>query len=83
MNDVGYPTDVVRNKVHESGFAQCCSNRVFFENPLIGEIVGFEEISDRHVKIHFYQVSLGVIDMYTGKLLQYKNPKISSSLSGT
>nr|WP_232369346.1 hypothetical protein [Leptospira abararensis] len=72
--EVAYPTHIVADKVHESGFAQYYgAHRLFFGNPFIGEVVGFEEISDRYAKIHFYDVSLGVIEVYTGKLLHFKN----------
>lgn len=78
-----YPTSYEIGEVNDLGNLYFAGHRIFLSSALANEIVGLEEISDRHVKIHFYQVSLGVIDMYTGKLLQYKNPKISSSLSGT
>ncbi|EMY61646.1 hypothetical protein LEP1GSC203_1582 [Leptospira terpstrae serovar Hualin str. LT 11-33 = ATCC 700639] len=67
-----------------TGYNVCIGNlhieghRIFLSSALADEEVGLEEISDRHVKIHFYGVSLGVIDLYTGKLLHFKNPMQSS-----
>lgn len=72
IREVAYPTHVVADKVHDSGFAQYGPHRVFFGNPLIGEVVGFEEISDRHCRIFFANAILGILDLYTGKVLKYQ-----------
>ncbi|EMM97910.1 hypothetical protein LEP1GSC158_3412 [Leptospira interrogans serovar Zanoni str. LT2156] len=47
---------------------------IFLSSALADESVGLEDISDRHVRIIFYKAALGVIDTFTGKVLQYKNP---------
>ncbi|EMY69364.1 hypothetical protein LEP1GSC199_2354 [Leptospira vanthielii serovar Holland str. Waz Holland = ATCC 700522] len=70
--EVAYPTHIVTDKVHESGFAQYGPHRVFFGNPFIGEVVGFEEISDRHCRLYFADAILGILDLYTSKVLKYQ-----------
>ncbi|TGL17717.1 IS481 family transposase [Leptospira yanagawae] len=70
--EVAYPTHIVTDKVHESGFAQYGPHRVFFGNPFIGEVVGFEEISDRHCRLYFANAILGILDLYTSKVLKYQ-----------
>ncbi|TGK41206.1 IS481 family transposase [Leptospira andrefontaineae] len=79
LQEVAYPTHVVAEKVYESGFSQYGPHRVFFGAPLIGEIVGFEEISDRLCRIYFTNAVLGILDLYTGKVLKYE--KLTYNLS--
>lgn len=69
-----YPTNISVGDVNDLGNLYYEGHRIFLSSALAEEQVGLEEISDRHVKIHFYGVSLGVIDLYTGKLLHFKNP---------
>lgn len=69
-----YPTNISVGDVNDLGNLYFEGHRIFLSSALAEEQVGLEEISDRHVKIHFYGVSLGVIDLYTGKLLHFKNP---------
>lgn len=68
-------------EVNDIGNLHFEGHRIFLSSALADEEVGLEEISDRHVKIHFYGVSIGVIDLYTGRLLQFKNPMPSSIVS--
>jgi len=72
-----YPTNIMLSEVNDIGNIYCAGHRVFLSSALVDEVVGLEEISDRHLRIHFYQAALGVIDTYTGKVLQYKNPMTS------
>lgn len=78
---VSYPINIMIGEVNDIGNLHFEGHRIFLSSALALEEVGLEEISDRHVKIHFYGVSLGVIDLYTGKLLQFKNPMPSSLTS--
>ncbi|WP_246834268.1 transposase, partial [Leptospira bourretii] len=78
-----YPTNIMIGEVNDIGNLHFEGHRIFLSSALADEEVGLEEISDRHVKIHFYGVSLGVIDLYTGKLLHFKNPMPSSLPSGS
>lgn len=73
-----YPTNIMIGEINDIGNLHIEGHRIFLSSALADEEVGLEEISDRHVKIHFYGVSLGVIDLYTGKLLHFKNPMQSS-----
>lgn len=68
-------------EVNDIGNLHFEGHRIFLSSALALEEVGLEEISDRQVKIHFYGVSLGVLDLYSGKLLQFKNPMPSSLTS--
>ncbi|MCW7506168.1 hypothetical protein ND855_18685 [Leptospira sp. 1 VSF14] len=70
--EVAYPTHIITYKVHESGFAQYGSHRIFFGNPFIEEVVGFEEVSDRHCGLYFANAILGILDLYTSKVLKYQ-----------
>ncbi|MFQ3876602.1 IS481 family transposase, partial [Leptospira kirschneri] len=38
------------------------------------ERVGFEKVSERLCKLYFTNAVLGMLDLFTGKVLQYKNP---------
>ncbi|WP_232225876.1 hypothetical protein [Leptospira terpstrae] len=69
---------IMIGEINDIGNLHIEGHRIFLSSALADEEVGLEEISDRHVKIHFYGVSLGVIDLYTGKLLHFKNPMQSS-----
>jgi len=64
--------DVV--KVNDLGNTNICGHRIFVSGALSEELIGLEEISERHIRMHFCSVALAVVDTYTGKVLQYKNP---------
>ncbi|EMN51811.1 hypothetical protein [Leptospira interrogans] len=69
-----YPTNVAVTQVNDLGNIYFAGHRIFLSSALAEESVGLEDISDRHVRIIFYKAILGVIDTFTGKVLQYKNP---------
>ncbi|MDV6236283.1 IS481 family transposase [Leptospira ellisii] len=69
-----YPTNVVVTPVNDLGNIYFAGHRIFLSSALADESVGLEDISDRHVRIIFHKAVLGVIDSFTGKVLQYKNP---------
>ena len=49
-------------------------NRIFISSVLRNEIIGLEEINERHRRIYFGGFIVGIIDAYSGKVLQYLNP---------
>lgn len=71
---VAYPANMVAEKVYESGFSQYGPHRIFLGTPLVGEIVGFEEISERLCRIYFTNAVPGVLDLFTGKIMKYQKP---------
>ncbi|AAN48977.2 hypothetical protein LEP1GSC145_1351 [Leptospira interrogans serovar Djasiman str. LT1649] len=71
--EIAYATNIVVETVLDDGTAKYGPYRIFFGSPLIGERVGFEEVSERLCKIYFTN-AFWVIDTFTGKVLQYKNP---------
>ncbi|AXR66199.1 hypothetical protein DQM28_14785 [Leptospira mayottensis] len=60
--------------VNDLGNIYFAGHRIFLSSALADESIGLEDISDRHVRIIFHKAALGVIDTFTGKVLQYKNP---------
>ena len=73
--EVAYPTNYEVERVSDEGTIRYGINRVFISSALRDELIGLEEISDRHRRIHFSNATLGILDAYTGKVLQYPNPK--------
>ncbi|MBN8222749.1 MAG: IS481 family transposase [Spirochaetes bacterium] len=74
LPEIAYPTNMEICRVNDAGNIGYSGFRVFLSGALAGELVGLEEISERHARIHFASVALGIIDMFTGKVLQYRNP---------
>lgn len=74
LPEVAYPTNMEICRVNDAGNIGYSGFRIFLSGALAGELVGLEEISERHARIHFASVALGIIDMFTGKVLQYRNP---------
>ena len=72
--DVAYPTNIEVFEVSNMRTIRDGKFMVFLAPALIGERIGLEEISDRHMRIHFCSAAIGVLDKYTGKILKYKNP---------
>ena len=72
--EVAYPTNMEVYEVGDMGAIGYGYKRIFISSSLRGELIGLEEISERHLRIHFCSVAIGVLDTYTGKLLKYKNP---------
>ncbi len=70
--EMAYPTHMTEDRVHESGFAQYEAHRIYLGNPLIGEVIGFEEVTDRFCKIYFASAIIGILDLYTSKVLKYQ-----------
>ncbi len=78
LPEIAYHTSYEVERVSDEGFIRYGTHRVFISNVLRGELIGLEEISDRHRRIHFADAYIGVLDTYTGKVLQYDNPKTSA-----
>ena len=74
LPEIAYATNMEVCRVNDAGNIGYAGFRIFLSGALAGELVGLEEISERHARIHFASVALGVIDMFTGKVLQYRNP---------
>jgi transposase InsO family protein len=74
INKVEYPTNMIVEKVCEMGTIRYEVHRIFISSSLIGELLGLEHIDDRHLRIHFCSSAIGILDGFTGKVLQYKNP---------
>lgn len=74
LPEIAYATSIETCRVNDAGNIGYAGFRIFLSGALAGELVGLEEISERHARIYFASVALGVIDMFTGKVLQYRNP---------
>lgn len=75
IQEMAYPTSYEVERVSDEGNIRYGIHRVFISSALRDELIGLEEISDRHRRIHFSNSTIGVLDVYTGKVLQYQNPK--------
>ena len=74
IHEMEYPTNIEPHRVSDEGNIKYGMNRIFVSSVLRNEIIGLEEISERHRRIYFGGFILGIIDAYTGKVLQYLNP---------
>ncbi len=74
IDEVAYPTNMVVEKVSDTGTIYYACRRIFISSTLIDEPLGLEEIDDRHLRIYFCSSVIGILDSYTGNVLQFKNP---------
>ncbi len=74
LHEVEYPTNMDIHIVSEMGDIYYEVHRVFISGALAGEPIALEEMDDRHLRIHFCSTVIGILDSFTGKILQYKNP---------
>ncbi len=74
LKEIAYPTNMVVETVSEMGTIYYGGYRIFISSALIGEPIGLEDIDDRHLRINFCSTVIGILDSFTGKVLQYKNP---------
>ncbi|MFX3471241.1 integrase core domain-containing protein, partial [Leptospira borgpetersenii] len=58
--EIAYATNIVVETVLDDGTAKYGPYRIFFGSPLIGERVGFEEVTERLCKIYFTNAVLWV-----------------------
>jgi len=74
LEEVAYPTNMAVEIVSDVGTINYRGYRIFISAALIDEPVGLDDIDDRHYRIIFCSSVIGILDSYTGKVLQYKNP---------
>jgi transposase InsO family protein len=72
--EVGYPSHFEVRRVRTSGEIKWQGTCVYLSEALVGEPVGLDAVSDRHWKISFGPVELGLLDTHTRKLLAYTRP---------
>lgn len=60
-----YPTNIMLSGVNDLGNIHCEGHRIFLSSALADEVVGLEEMSERHLKIIFHNAAFGVINTYT------------------
>ena len=72
--EVEYPQEFEVRRVRSSGEILWQGSGVYLSEALVGERVGLQSVSDRHWRICFGPVELGLIDTHTHKLLVYKRP---------
>lgn len=77
IRDVEYPTNIEPHRVSDEGTVRYGIHRVFLSGALRNEIIGVEEISDQNRRIYFTSAILGILDAYTGKLLNFKEPLVN------
>ena len=73
--EMHYPTHMETETVSDEGTIRYGVHRIFLTSALRGERIGLEEIDERHRRVNFAHAALGLIDVYTGKLLKYDSPK--------
>lgn len=74
ITQIWYPTNMIVETVSELGTINHRGFRIFISSALIDEPLGLEDIDDRHLRIYFCSTVIGILDSYTGKVLQYRNP---------
>jgi putative transposase len=71
---VEYPRHFEVRRVRTTGEIKWQGACVYLSEALVGEPVGLDAVSDRHWKISFGPIELGLFDSHTRKLLAYKRP---------
>lgn len=69
--ELEYPGHFEVRRVRTSGEIKWRGEFLYLSQALIGEPVGLEPISERHWRMSFGPLPLGLLDDYTGKLLAY------------
>jgi putative transposase len=69
-----YPAHFEVRQVRTTGEIKWRGTCVYLSEALIGEPVGLAAVSDRHWKISFGPIELGLLDSHTCKLLAYRRP---------
>ncbi|MCG6142246.1 hypothetical protein LFX27_16715 [Leptospira mtsangambouensis] len=67
-----YSTNIMIGEVNDIGNLHFEGHRIFLSSALADEEVGLEEISDRHCRLYFATAILGILDLYTSKVLKYQ-----------
>ena len=74
MAEVEYPGHFEVRRVRTTGEIKWQGACVYLSEALVGEPVGLDAVSDRHWKICFGPIELGLFDAHTRKLLAYTRP---------
>jgi transposase InsO family protein len=73
--EVEYPGHFEIRQVRTSGEIKWRNEFLYVSQALVGEPVGLEPMTDRHWRMFFASVPLGLLDEYTGKFLAYRPRK--------
>lgn len=68
---VHYPDHFDVKKVRTSGAIRVKRHDVHISHALIGEPIGLEQASPRHLRLHFCHVPIGIYDLESEKLLRF------------
>ena len=74
LAEVEYPGHFEVRRVRTTGEIKWQGACMYLSEALVGEPVGLEAVSDRHWKIRFGPIELGLFDNHTRKLLAYRRP---------
>jgi transposase InsO family protein len=74
LPEMHYPEHFDVRRVRTTGEIRWQGRCVYLSEALIGESVGLDAVSDRHWKVSFGPIELGLLDSYTCKLLAYRRP---------
>jgi putative transposase len=74
ISEVEYPRHFQVRRVRTTGEIKWQGACVYLSEALVGEPVGLDAVSDRHWKISFGPIELGLFDAHTRKLLAYTRP---------
>ncbi|MCK6563107.1 hypothetical protein L6R21_28315, partial [bacterium] len=72
LPEIVYPAHVEVRRVRTSGEIKWQGGCVYLSEALVGEPVGLEAVSDRHWRVCFGPVALGLFDSHTRTLLAYR-----------
>lgn len=75
--EVEYPGHFEIRQVRTSGEIKWRNEFLYVSQALVGEPVGLEPFSERHWRMFFASVPLGLLDDHTGKFLAYRPRKRS------
>jgi len=71
--ELEYPGHFEIRRVRTSGEIKWRGEFVYVSQALVGEPVGLDPVSDRHWRLCFGPVPLGLLDGWTGRLLAYRS----------
>jgi len=74
LAEVQYPGHFEVRRVRTTGEIKWQGACVYLSEALVGEPVGLVAVSDRHWKISFGPIELGLLDTHTRRLLAYRRP---------
>jgi transposase InsO family protein len=74
LAEVEYPGHFEVRRVRSTGEIKWQGACVYLSEALVGELVGLDAVSDRHWKIAFGPIELGLFDTHTRQLLAHTRP---------